>query len=82
MGGYTNKGYQRRYVEDLELFEISILDNRKSPAYAGTSIEMRDDKESVSECRSYYRKLRYVNKYKNMVNYRNYEKEIKRLNNN
>ena len=48
----TNKGYQRRYVEDLDLFEVSILDNRKNPAYAGTSIEMREDKEVVSECRS------------------------------
>ena len=48
----TNKGYQRRYVEDLELFEVSILDNRKNPAYAGTSIEMREDKEVVAEFRS------------------------------
>lgn len=48
----TNKGYQRRYVEDLDLFEVSILDNRKNPAYAGTSIEMREDKEVVAEFRS------------------------------
>lgn len=71
----TNKGYQRRYVEDLELFEVSILDNRKNPAYAGTSIEMRDDKEIVSECRSSNGRIVVIKedtaylKYENEINF-------------
>lgn len=74
----TNKGYQRRYVEDLELFEVSILDNRKNPAYAGTSIEMREDIEVLTECRSTENKILVVNEEK--VDYLKYEKQIKSLN--
>ena len=71
----TNKGYQRRYVEDLDLFEVSILDNRKNPAYAGTSIEMRDDKEIVSECRSHTINSRLIS-----INYYfDYESDIEKL---
>ncbi|MCH3943055.1 MAG: HK97 family phage prohead protease [Atopobiaceae bacterium] len=33
----------RRRVEELELREVSILDESKIPAYDGTSIETRDD---------------------------------------
>lgn len=76
----TNKGYQRRYVEDLEFFEVSILDNRKNPAYVGTSIEMRDDKEVIAECRSYYiLENIFNNKRCYKENYSLYEKEIERL---
>ena len=73
----TNKGYQRRYVEDLDLFEVSILDNRKNPAYAGTSIEMRDDKEIISECRSCDIKAIVIDRsLKDNMKYSKYEKEI------
>ncbi|MBE6047760.1 MAG: HK97 family phage prohead protease [Clostridium sp.] len=73
----TNKGYQRRYVEDLELFEVSILDNRKNPAYVGTSIEMREDKEVVSEYRSCDMKVILVDKsVKEKVDFLKYENEI------
>ncbi len=69
----TNKGYQRRYVEDLDLFEVSILDNRKNPAYAGTSIEMREDKEVVTECRSFDVKAIIINgDNKNNIDYSKY----------
>lgn len=33
----------RREISELELKEISILDNTKTPAYNGTSIETRED---------------------------------------
>lgn len=76
----TNKGYQRRYVEDLDLFEVSILDNRKNPAYVGTSIEMREDKEFVLECRSDEFKAVIVNKSKNnVISFKKYEQEISSL---
>ena len=77
----TNKGYQRRYVEDLELFEVSILDNRKNPAYAGTSIEMREDKEVVSECRSSDSKVifNYQVNPKDNLDYSVYEEMIQKV---
>jgi HK97 family phage prohead protease len=34
-------GLQRRYVEDMVLKEVSIVDERKLPVYEGTSIETR-----------------------------------------
>ena len=37
----TGKGYERRVVEELDLYEVSILD--KTPVYVGTSIEERAD---------------------------------------
>jgi HK97 family phage prohead protease len=55
-GFYTNKDdwqpaepYQRRFIEDMDLLEVSILD--KTPAYNGTSIESRDDKHVLNETR-------------------------------
>ena len=55
-GFYSNKDdwqqaepYQRRFIEDMELLEVSILD--KTPAYNGTSIEAREDKEVLTETR-------------------------------
>ena len=42
-------GLLLRKVRDLDLFEVSILDDRKSPAYAGTLISARsvDGKEEM-----------------------------------
>lgn len=55
-GFYSNKDdwqqaepYQRRFIEDMDLLEVSILD--KTPAYNGTSIESRDNKEVLAETR-------------------------------
>lgn len=44
-------GIQRRYLEDIDLLEVSILD--KTPAYIATSIEARGEEEVISENRSY-----------------------------
>lgn len=45
-------GIEERTVRDLDLFEVSIIDDRKTPAYIGTSIEMRDDDVKVVEYRT------------------------------
>ena len=45
-------GIEKRIVRDLDLLEVSIIDDRKSPAYLGTSIEVRDDKVSLIEYRT------------------------------
>lgn len=42
----------KRSVEDIDLVEVSILDNTKSPAYVATSIEARsEDSEIMMEIR-------------------------------
>ncbi len=43
-------GIQRRYLEDFELSEVSLLD--KTPAYIGTSVEERDGETCILEERS------------------------------
>lgn len=49
----TNEdGIEERVVRDLDLLEVSIIDDKKYPAYIGTSIEMRDDKVNVIEYRT------------------------------
>lgn len=37
----TASGMKRRYIEDLTLEEVSIIDEKKIPCYQGTSIETR-----------------------------------------
>lgn len=39
---------KRRFVEDMELLEVSIIDERKLPCYTATSIETRAD--GTEEC--------------------------------
>lgn len=41
----------KRSVADMDLVEVSILDDTKSPAYYGTSIETRSDDGAVMEIR-------------------------------
>ncbi len=36
-------GMKRRFIEDMELVEVSIIDDRKIPCYDGTSIETRSE---------------------------------------
>lgn len=36
----------RRHVQDLDLIEVTIVDDRARPAYAGTSIETRSEDEA------------------------------------
>lgn len=41
----------RRRISDLDLEEVSIIDDRLNPVYTATSIETRADKEVVNEQR-------------------------------
>jgi HK97 family phage prohead protease len=43
-------GIQRRFLEDIDLFEVSILD--KTPAYIATTIESRGESEVLTENRA------------------------------
>lgn len=49
--GKTDAGIARRYLEDIDLVEVSLLDDTRIPAYVGTSIESRDNKEVMIEQR-------------------------------
>lgn len=48
----NDDGLRERTVRDIDLIEVSIIDDRKTPAYIGTSIEMRDDNVTLIEYRS------------------------------
>lgn len=43
----VNDVLERRFVEDMDLVEVSIIDERKQPCYMGTSVEVRAEGEEV-----------------------------------
>lgn len=45
----TPSGMTRRYVEDMELVEVSLIDEKKIPCYAGTSVETRAEEVLTAE---------------------------------
>lgn len=80
----SEEGLEKRTVEQLDLFEVTIVDNTRNPAYVATSIEMRDDKEILNENRVTEFKAITIdesNKEENRtdINYSKYEKEIEKL---
>ncbi|MBC5628878.1 HK97 family phage prohead protease [Clostridium sp. NSJ-6] len=77
----SENGYEKRTVEELDLFEVTIVDNTRNPAYSATSIEMRDDKEILTENRVIDFKAIIVDESKNKeertnIDYSKYENEI------
>lgn len=78
-------GIQRRFVEELELTEVSIIDNTRVPAYIATSIETREDKEVIEETRGEdFRAVTEDNseskeEKKTDIDYSVYEKELEFL---
>jgi HK97 family phage prohead protease len=70
----------RRHIQDLDIFEVSIIDDRMSPCYTGTSIEQRADKELVSEQRSNeFRAVVVDETSKTSIDYSEFEKRIAKL---
>lgn len=72
------EGVQRRYVEDLELTEVSIVDNTKVPAYSATSIETRANEEVLTETRAFDSVVKIADNT-NKVDNSKYKEEIKSL---
>ncbi len=76
-------GIEERIVRDLDLLEVSIIDDKKYPAYIGTSIEMRDDGVKVAE----YRNEKFseitikedVPNEKEKIDYSEYEKRLSKV---
>ena len=48
----NEEGLEERTIRDLDLIEVSIIDDKKTPAYYGTSIEMRDNNTKIIEFRA------------------------------
>ena len=78
----AGNGLKRRFVEEMELREVSIIDERKIPCYEGTSIEMRAEgkeivKGEVVEVRATY--VEDVSQLKEPLDYTKYKNMIKEL---
>lgn len=73
-----NEGLKRRYVEDLDLVEVSIIDDTMVPAYQGTSIETRADLKGFIKSNTMLIKAEYYEKGE-PFDYSDYKERIKRL---
>ncbi|MFW5632863.1 MAG: HK97 family phage prohead protease [Acetivibrio ethanolgignens] len=75
----TASGMKRRFVEEMELKEVTIVDDRKTPCYAGTSINTRaDGEEERLETRSQEFEAIYEEQ-KAPLNYETYKQRIRAL---
>lgn len=77
----TGSGMKRRFVEDLVLEEVSLIDERKIPCYQGTSIETRAEgselvKTELIEVRAEYSEQE---EQKKPIDYSKYTNRIKEL---
>ena len=80
-------GVQRRFVEELELTEVSIIDNTKMPAYIATSIEARAGEEVLKELREDEENKNFITdntskkteKRNKPIDYSKIEEEIKQI---
>lgn len=73
----TSSGMKRRFVDDMNLFEVSIIDEQKIPCYVGTSIERRSDNEAKMEIRSEEFAARIIDNQK--IDYSEFEQIIKQI---
>ena len=78
----AGNGLERRFVEEMELKEVSIIDERKIPCYEGTSLEMRAEgkeivKSEVVEVRAAY--VDCSSQKNEPVDYTKYKNRIKEL---
>lgn len=70
----------RRIVKDLDIFEVSIIDDRMNPCYIGTSIEQRAEEHAEER----YTEFRAVTETveasrKESIDYSEYENRIRKL---
>lgn len=74
---------ERRYVEEMDLVEVSIIDERKLPCYEGTSLEVRAEGETVLmpdplEIRADYVEIETPKKPADLSKYQNRIKELEK----
>lgn len=68
----------RRHVKEMELFEVSLIDRRKSPCYTGTLVEQRAEEEIVIEERSFKDENVEIETHKKAIDYSQFEEKIKK----
>ena len=72
-------GLKRRFVDEMNLAEVSIIDEHKIPCYVGTSIEMRADKEAKLEYRGEDFKAKIIDETERKIDYSEYEQILKQF---
>ena len=71
----------RRIVDDLDIFEVSLIDTRLSPAYCGTSVETRAGEDVEIERRALMQSKIVMTEQKeqNQIDYSDFESRINNL---
>lgn len=69
----------RRIVKELDIFEVSIIDNRMNPCYVGTSIEQRADRNAEERFNEFRAVTETIADQKVAVDYSEFEKRIENL---
>lgn len=72
-------GLKRRFVDEMNLAEVSIIDEHKIPCYVGTSIEMRADGNSKIEFRGEDFKAKIIDETERKIDYSEYEQVLKQI---
>lgn len=77
----AGENLKRRFIDEMNLAEVSIIDNRKIPCYVGTSIETRAEKQTKLEYRGEDFKAKIVDntEQKSEIDYSEFEKILKTL---
>mgnify|MGYP004547639559 FL=1 len=75
----VKNGLKRRFVDEMNLAEVSIIDEHKIPCYVGTSIEMRADKEAKLEYRGEDFKAKIIDETERKIDYSEYEQVLKQI---
>lgn len=69
----------RRIVDDIELEEISIINDQMVPVYFGTSVEVRAEQDVTTETRSTDFIAKVQDETKSTVDYSEFENRIQNL---
>ena len=72
-------GLKRRFVEEMELVEVSIVDERKIPCYEGTSIESRAEGKEMITHEPLETRAQYVEGQETLPDYSKYKNRLKEL---
>ena len=74
-------GFKRRFIDEMNLAEVSIIDEQKIPCYVGTSIETRAEKQTKLEYRGEDFKAKIIDntEQKLKIDYTNFEKQIEEI---
>ena len=77
----AGENLKRRFIDEMNLAEVSIIDERKIPCYVGTSIETRAEKQTKLEYRGEDFKAKIVDntEQKPKIDYSKYEKILNQI---